>query len=543
MKELFKPDIIIGHNVAGKRGYLSEEDLVRQVISMIMKPTNYSIAKEDGVFLETELKDVELLDFQKGKETIKKGEETAKILIDSIKTRIHRRVSLETVNKKRKEFNSKKPQLIFNNIQVQGVDNANQRQFIIKSLKGDKKTITLEELRTEYFKLLADQHLKSIRPIAIYNEKNKNFDLNLIVETEKKVEVKIGGNISTKPISTGFGGLEYRFYDQYAYILSSNIHFGRFYNSIQLGTRIDMPKNTPFYISGYATFNRWEFFSSSSDIFFRDTQTPYIVQNEFNVRTEIGIPLSINSKLFGGINFSGAGDNYYKLRTLDKINLPEKTRFNALNVHLNLEEKSFNDRQYPTEGKYRALHVKYIFGKEKNITMIDDEVEVLKKANHSYWMIKASTERFYEMLDFLTLGVQAEALFSNRKPFVSYDATKLSAPSFSPTPHSKTIYIRNFHSDRYIAGGVKSIFHVNKLIHARLEGYAFVPVFDVHKVNNKLEISNKMFENIYFQGTAAAIYNTNLGPVSINLNYYQKESPKFYISLNFGYIIFNKRGI
>jgi NTE family protein len=41
---------------------------------------------------------------------------------------------------------------------------------------------------------------------------------------------------------------------------------------------------------------------------------------------------------------------------------------------------------------------------------------------------------------------------------------------------------------------------------------------------------------------AALVYQTGVGPLSLSLNYYEKEDTKLYFLLSFGYVIFNKRG-
>src|SRR5690606_33534751 len=116
------------------------------------------------------------------------------------------------------------------------------------------------------------------------------FDLHLKVRKDKAMEIKFGGNVSTKPINQGFLSLDYLFFDNRAYTLSTNIYFGRFYSSINAGARIDFPTNLPFYLSGYLTLNRWDFFTSSNEFFFEDVSSPFIIQDESNVRFEVGFP-------------------------------------------------------------------------------------------------------------------------------------------------------------------------------------------------------------------------------------------------------------
>ena len=58
-----------------------------------------------------------------------------------------------------------------------------------------------------------------------------------------------------------------------------------------------------------------------------------------------------------------------------------------------------------------------------------------------------------------------------------------------------------------------------------------------------VEKNPALIDNYYLQGMAALVHHTGFGPVSIAINYYEKPGTKLYFTLNFGYILFNKRGL
>lgn len=543
MKKLFHPDIIIGHKVANDNKVAGPDDLMEQISNLVMRPTNFEIAPEDGILLESKLDNVGLLDFNKIEYVEDQGVETAEKMIDSIKNRIHRRVPEADVTERRKQFNSKKPQLFFQNVQVEGVEDPMQRRFIIQSIKHRFNVVSLSELKKEYFKLIADAQLKSIRPISRYNKETGYFDLHLKVEQEKKWEVNIGGNISTKPINQGFASLDFRSYNSRAYNLSSNIYFGRFYSSFKLGGRIDFPTQLPFYLAGYSTLNRWDFFSSSSELFFEDVRPPYIIQDEYNLRFEAGFPLGVHSKFYTGVAFSNSNDEYYQTNIFKKEDDPDQTSFNAFITQMGIESNSLNYKQFATEGEFRCLSARYITGKEINIPGSTSTATNKTRKNHDYFLLKAHSTKYFRIGRTFTLGTELEAVFSNKTLFQNYRSTLLAAPGYSPTPHSKSLFIENFHSNNYLAGGLKAIIKFNPSLHLRFEGYGFVPVKEVLQNSDYTPYTNSNpFENYYLQGMGALVYQTGIGPVSFMLNYYEKENSQFYFTLNFGYILFNKRG-
>jgi NTE family protein len=543
MKDIFTPDIIIGHKVANDPKEAVADDLMRQISNMVMRPTNFEIAEKKGIVLETDLENVGLLDFNKIDLAMVEGMRTTYNSIDSIRKLVQRRVAQESVQEKRKKFNVKKPELYFQNIQVEGVTDPMQRKYIIQSIKGNYDVITLASLKQEYFKLIADEHIKSIMPISRYNKETGYYDLHLKVEPQKKLEVKVGGNISTKPINQGFASFNYRTYKSRAYSLSSNIYFGRFYSSFKLGARIDYPSTLPFYLEGYSTFNRWDFFSSSSELFFEDVRPPFIIQNENNTRFESGFPLKLHSKVYGGIAYSNSIDQYYQTDVFNKSDEPDKTNFSAFSTVIGFENNSLNYKQFPSEGAFRFFTVKFITGKETLTpgTTSSKETPASNK-NHSYFLMQAHTTRFFNFGSKFTLGLKGEAVLSNKDLFSNFRSTKLTAPGFYPTPHSKSLFVENFHSNNYIAGGLNTIYHFNSSLNLRLEGYGFVPVNEILLENFGNPAQTSFIENYYLQGLAALVYHTGVGPLSVSLNYYEKEDTQLYFLLSFGYIMFNKRG-
>ncbi len=543
MKELFNPDIIIGHNVANYPKKPDPDNVMAQIENMILQKTDYKIDSIDGLMMQTSFNNVGLLDFKKIDQIEKAGYETAAKNIERIKKRIGRRVRPDDIAQKRRQFNMKKPQMIYQNIQVEGIEDAMQRKFIIQSLKHKSNIIDLKVLKKEYFKLVADHQIESMRPISRYNPETGYFDLHLIVKMNNPMQVKLGGNISTRPINQGFLSGDYRLFKDRSYTFSTNMYFGRFYSSIKAGVRIDFPTTIPLYMAGYFTLNRWDYYSSTTEFVFEDVRPPYIIQNENNFRTEIGFPLNTWGKLTFGGAYSNATDEYYLTESIKVTDTPDHTTFDALIASLNLLTNSFNDKQYPTEGISSCLSLNYISGSEKNKPGTTSNNPSVKHYTHDFYLLKGSYERYIRFSKFFTAGLMAEGVYSNKKSFSNYVSTILSAPSFNPIPHSKTIYLNNFHASKYVASGIKGIFKLTDQTHFRAEVYGFAPNREIVETKNYMAVYNeKQFSTINFMGSGAFVFASAFGPVSLSLNYYDKSQTRFFAMLNFGYILFNRKG-
>ena len=543
MKEVFHPDIIIGHKVSTDQEKPGQDDLRNQLTNLIMRPTRYELSPKDGIFMESRFDNVGLMDFKRINFIENQGTLTARAMIDSIKNRVARRVPAQEVERKRAAFKRKMPGLLFRYIQVEGISDPMQRKFIIQSIKHNKDVITLEEFRKAYFKLLADEQIKSIYPVASYNDSTGYFNLHLKVEPEKKLKVQFGGNVSTKPVNQGYLNVGYRLFKDRSYTLNSNIYFGRFYSSFKAGGRIDFPTRPSWYLLAYSTLNRWDYFSSSGELFFEDVRPPYIIQEEYNLRMEAGFPLGVHNKFSTGIAYSNADDEYYQTRIFLKEDTPDKTDFKAFVTHLGFESNSQNYKQFATEGIYQDFELKYITGKEINYPGSTSTNILKSSADHNFFLLTGIHDKYYTLSRLITLGTLLEGVYSNKKPFNNYTASVLSAPGFYPTPHSKSMFIENFHSNKFLAGGLRTIFNLKSQLQLRFEGYLFAPIDPLaSNPAQEAEPVGKIIEKTYFQGMGALVYQTGAGPLSLTANYYEKTGTKLYITLNFGYILFNKRG-
>ena len=76
-------------------------------------------------------------------------------------------------------------------------------------------------------------------------------------------------------------------------------------------------------------------------------------------------------------------------------------------------------------------------------------------------------------------------------------ATVLTAPSFNPLPHSKTLFLSGFHANKYVASGLKGIVKFSDALHLRAEAYAFVPGREIIETAVRTaEYSDKQFSGI-----------------------------------------------
>jgi len=540
MQQEFKPDVMIGSAVEFKDKRPKQDDIKLQIWNMMVRKTNYIIPDSLGFTIKSPVENFTFQDFDRIDELEKVGYKSAMAQIEAIKSRISRRSDPELLLRSREEYRSKSPAMMFNNIQVSGVD-ASLRHYVIQSIRHNEKSFDLEELRGEYFKILADDKIQSLLPTAEYNRNTGYFDLQLKAVQQKPLAVGVGGYFSLSDVNQGYIGLDYRLFNNLPITIQTNIHVGKFYSSFMLGSRFNFTTKQPFSLDLYFIKNRFNYFSGSTELFFEDKRPHYVIRNDDNFQFDVSFPAKTNSKWEAGINFLNQIDEYFQTTNYTKNDDPDETVFTAGNLHARYEEKAFNKKQYPTEGKMFKFEVQYLFGTEKENPGSIALSNLTYRKDHQYLQVELNYEKYLKSSKWLIIGLETDSYFSTKKLFNNYSSSLISAKSFSPTVNSTIRYLPYLRANNYVAGGLKAIIPLSPSTHFRLEGYYFQPFRELLSgINNQPVYSDRLFTSNQFVGSGGFVIHTPFGPASLLLNYFSNSDPRIYFQASFGYLLFNR---
>lgn len=541
MYDDFFPDYIIGSNVAGHGGKAPDEDnLFSQIRAMLMTKTNYGSICDNMVLIEPEV-NTGIFDFSDVQGTYTIGYNTAKTKIDTIKMLISREVTPQQRDSARAAFKAKQPPLVFENIYVNGL-NRNQSDYLIRSLSTRNKLTTIDNLRTDYYRLVSDDQFKKLYPRAKYNYERNIFDLYLDVKPDNDLIAQFGGCFSSKPINTAFISLEYKRLGRISSKFYANAYFGKFYGSVQAKVRLDYPTIIPFYVEGDFTLNSFDYFTSRTS-FFEEEQPSYLFQSERSFNFLLATPIKNKGKLAGALSIANMRNEYYQTNTFSLADTTDRTFFNNVNLNVFYEENSLNRKQYPTFGTYFLAKAYYVFGGEENIPGSTSAFDNTYKKLHSFIRFKVQYENYFRAIGRFTFGVHAEAVVSNQGFFRNYTSTLLLAPAFQPIPESRTLFLSAFRAYNYGAVGGRILFRIIKRFDFRLENYLYVPYRAIVQTPQQTATYAKAFTQARYMGSGALVYDSPIGPVSLSLNYYEKEQKPWSLIFTLGYIIFNRRAI
>lgn len=546
MKEDFHPDFIFGVALSTGKSKPSNNPY-NQIETMIMQETNYEVDEEDGMIIRFNMPDVSLLDFQKANEIMEMGYKRTMSLIDSIKGRVHRKMPLDSLNLRRKQYKESLPPLVFKNIYITGVSES-QQKYIESQLHRDiNQEFSMEEFKRAYFKMLAYSKIKEIVPKAIYNRVNKTFDLHLYITMSDEINIDLGGNISSHQANQLYLGLGYRYLGRYAADMNADFQVGNSFSGVMLNGRMYLQTRIPTYINWQGVFS-YKRYSESQSLFYEDVVPAFIKQHELYMKLKLGFPFLNRAKAEIGFGYGQLNDYYYQNTEVSFADRDyEHSRYNLFSGSLNIEQNSLSTKVYPISGVKRSLNAQYITGTEKYKPNV--ATEPTKDNTHSWLQMKAHWEQYHELSKLFNLGYTGELVLSSKNLMENYTASILQAPAFTPTPHSTIVFNEAFRANQYAALGVSPILKLGKFVHFRLDLYGFLPLYEIKKHTEVLDNNyvmtlpyyGKFLDSFKYMGEAAFVVHLPFTSISLYANGYSYPSKNFNFGINIGYLLFNPK--
>ncbi|MDD3740328.1 MAG: patatin-like phospholipase family protein [Bacteroidales bacterium] len=547
MRKEFDPDFIVGVVVTSNSEKPDPDNLMLQIENLVMgEEKEYIVPTDEGITIKIDFENISLLDFHKVDELVLKGYDACNLVIDSISQRFpKRRQNQEDLLANRKLYKERLPALMFDKVYIKGLDNY-EKEYVNHVFKRQTDKLNLKQLESEYYKLISDFQIERSTPLARYNDTTGYFDVFLDVQKEKRMDVFFGAGISTGYFNNGFVGLNYKILNRMSILLNSNLYFGRFYNSFHIAGRFDFPFYFPLALDVSANINRYDYYKGNSRWLSLDFRQSYIVNFETNTRADIFTPLKRFSIIKTGFAAGFNNLNYYQISNFLQTDTTDFTGFSYTTAHLSIIRDNLNFKQYPNKGARNIASFRYVFGNESNTPGSTTDLETAFTHEMSWMQFNLLSDSYYNISEKFTLGFYAEIMLTNKPLFRNYISSLLSAPAFTPNPHSKTLFMPNYRANTYMAFGIKPIITFTDRVNLRLEAYAFVPYQKILKEEPYDRVYkayySEPFSYIHLMGSAALVYNSPVGPLSFSVNYYETESIRLYYMVHFGYIIFNKKG-
>lgn len=543
MREDFHPDIIIGSVVAANPTKPKENDLMSQIENMVMQKTDYSLPDSAGILMTFKYNDVNLMDFQRIDELQKIGYDRTMSLMDSIKSRIHRRVNIDNLRLRRLVYKSQYPELRFKNIYIDGA-NAHQQVYIKKEFHtSNDKEFTYEELKRGYFRLLSDNMISEIIPHAIYNPEDDTYDLHLKVKMEDDFSVRIGGNVSTTTSSQVYLGLTYQNLNYYSKEFTFDGQLGKIYNNAQLMAKVDFATTIPTSYRFIASISTFDYFKKDK-LFSKNNKPALNQKDERFMKLKVALPFLSSKRVEIGFSIAQIEDRYFQNNVIDfDKDKYDKSEYRLFGGSLSFNGSTLNSRQFPTQGAHEELIAQIFTGKERFRPGVDSESKKPSKEHHSWLQLSYMKEKYHRMAEKWTLGWYLKMLYASKNFSENYTATMMQASEFAPTAYSQLTYNEAFRANQYIAAGVRPIYRFNQMFHVRGEFYGFLPIFPIERNSINKAYYGKAFSRFEYLGEVSVVCQLPFGAISAYVNHYSSPKREWNVGLTLGWQLFNYRFI
>ena len=541
MRDDFHPDVIIGSVVATNPTKPKENDLMSQIENMVMQKTDYSVPESEGIVMTFKYDDVNLMDFQRIDELHDIGYNRTMSMMDSIKSRIRRRVNLDNIRLRRLVYRSNYPELRFKNILIDGA-NAQQQAYIKKEFHAsDDKEFTFEDVKRGYFRLLSGNMISEIIPHAVFNPEDDTYDLHLKVKLEDNFSVRIGGNVSTTSSNQIYLGLSYQNLNYNAKELTFDGQLGKIYNNVQLMGRIDFATNIPTSYRLIASISTFDYFKKEK-LFSRNDKPAFNQKDERFVKLKVGLPFLSSKRAEFGVGLAKIQDRYFQKNVIDfDKDKYDKSEYSLFGGSISFNGSTLNARQFSTQGSHEELVAQIFTGKERFYPGETSDTKKTSEERHSWLQLSYMKEKYHRMAEHWTLGWYLKALYSSRNFSENYTATMMQAGEFAPTAHGQLMYNEAFRANQFVGAGVRPVYRLNQMFHVRGEFYGFMPIFPIERNSINKAYYGKAFSRFEYLGEISIVCQFSFAAISAYVNHYSSPKKEWNVGLTLGWQLFNYR--
>ncbi len=535
----FHPDFIIGSKAVDN--YLSpdEDDIFSQLTNMLMKKADFSVDSARGLLIEIRSGNENIFHFEDIERYIDSGYTAALRKIPSLKKRIARRQTADSVTAKRKAFREKQPELEIDGLIVKGVDEKQQIYFK-KSFHTKKGSKSTKDYGKQYRQLLANENVRNVYPSLHFNDSTRKFVLTLDIKEVAPFALQFGGYISSNGVNEGFVSFGYRHQGRTSKSIEAGAYFGTFFNSVWLDGKWEIQGDFPFLIRAKLLASRKNYFASSR-YFFEDESPAFVIIDESYFDLSGAIPVGLSHALKAGVSNLNLNTTYYQNNYFTRTDTADQSNFYFFNPYIEFSRNSLNRKQFASKGSRFFLGLNYYLGNEHAIpgTTIPGVEEYVRDLD--FLVLNLHYEHYFKVFRPFILGTSADIAISNKPLLGNYVSSLLLASSYKPIPLIETLFLENYLAYSYGAFGVKFIFELLKNLDLRIEGNYFAPYQKIQRGEDDYSVKlSTPLSYQYVVGSVQMVYHSPIGPVSASVNYFERAGNKFSFYLGIGYLIFNK---
>jgi len=541
----FNPDVIVGVNVSTKvfdeYPYEQDTELIEQsLLSMLLDKPDLKALKPTDVYLAPNVKGYSALNFEPSVALIDSGYTEAGRHLNELKKKIVYRRSCEELTGKRNEFILAAAPLKFKGLRFD--QNTESQRHYLRRIYPERDYLNIHDIKTGYYKMISEEYFQDTYPGIVYDQSDSAYYFEIQGETGNILDLDLGGNISTRSISQIYLGLNYNTFNRYLFKHRLGVYTGPFYQSVLLGTRVSIPtRSRLFYIDPVFIFNHWDFINNT-ELIFSDKDPTIVDLIDRKFRVNLGFAVGTSSTLKFYSSYFNNSNDYSNRKQFESTDTLDHQSFKGFRHGLEYSRQSLDRKQYASSGKFFLASLDLFNAKETLTPGNTSDLVGVQSQRNNWFRLKFRAEQYFGK-GWFKYGYLAEGVFSNQKAGFNLTGSQINASSFEPLPDSPTLFLENFRAYNYLAGGIRNVYSLGTKLDLRLEGYFFKPLKELSVDQTTDQVILDTNSQFYFAGTAAAVYHSLLGPVSMQVNYYDDPENQWGFLLHVGYLLFNKTAL
>lgn len=540
MAKDFTPDFIIGsYCVERSDPATAESRLEEQVMALVTEPTDYEMNIPNGFLVGRDVP-TGLLEFSAAERTIQMGYDDMVEGMPELSARFTTRRSMREVEQRRREFRERLPEMRFGQGELTGLPPRDKlyAETFLNFEKPRKDSLTREsnsfvEIRDRFFSLMTTGEFEvNSFPMVRYDSTYNDFAIRFDLSSKPEFRASIGGNLSSTAYNQFYLGFNYLNFGRTAQSAFFDMSLGPVSAILRLGGRSAFIKRTPMYLDFSFQMNRRSTLHGTygnitpahKDLEVRTIEPFASLAWGIATTRKSLLEVSMNS----GFHFISYEEDY------DEGSPSTHDRFRFLAGRALFQHSSLDKTLYPTSGSRFAASVIGVTGRDRWEDAMLHAYRRLGSENRSWVGAKIEWEHYPSNWNKLwfSMGYSIEAVYTNHPEFGSEMGSVLTAPRYTPLPHSKMIYMPQFYANRYAAIGVMPTFSLMRNFYLRGGFYAML--------RDPLVAD----EYLYYMADLSFVYHTRVGAVSLSVTKYDISSwDNCYVTFNIGFPIFGKRGL
>lgn len=535
MREDFAPDVMIGVDVHTETDS-PDNSIVGQLENMIIQNSDYTLPASEGIRIHVDASKYSLLDFAKASEIYDIGYRRAMEMMDSVKGRVTARIPAETRRLQRRVFKSASPYVRFDSVKVGGgtpKQNAYLRQMF-DNMRHHADTFGIERARLAYYRALTPGKLRNLYPQAHYNDSTGLFTLDLDADVKKDFSVGAGGYLSSSVNSMIFLEGAYSSMSFSSWTARLMGWGGQSYMAAQGDVSFNLNRSTPSALQLIGVVSRQKYYENDK-LFFEDNSPSFISTYEIFGRLSYNLAVGRHGKASVGIGGGKQRSKYYSSEIADFVEYgSEQTHMDLGEAVGRLEINSLDNQSYPAEGTRLQLSLIQTFGRYRHFRLShDQEVQGARKSQH-WGQTELNIAHYFTMGKNLSLGVEADALLSNRPLLNTYYASIVNAPAFSPFASIDDVFNKAFHANSFVAAGLIPVWKPMARAQVRLGTYVFLPMRRIERTDDGGACYGKWLRHPEFMSELDLVYNLPFASITGYVNYLSSPARQWGVGLSFG---------